>query len=105
MRVHRSATKTARRSGAALLQADPLIHPLLPIRLAYPSAPRHAWPTGFRLAQYDLALRRFLRLSELAIGDDYGAAILAPAALPLGQARVRRSAAPQPILRCRSGDT
>src|SRR5215467_9229220 len=78
MRVHRSATKTARRSGAALLQADPLIHPLLPIRLAYPSAPRHAWPTGFRLAQYDLALRRFLRLSELAIGDDYGAAILAP---------------------------
>jgi transposase len=35
-------------------------------------------PIGFRLAQYDLALRRFLRLSELAIGDDYGAAIPAP---------------------------
>jgi hypothetical protein len=35
-------------------------------------------PTGFRLAQYDLALRRLLRLSELAIGDSYGAAIPAP---------------------------
>jgi hypothetical protein len=35
-------------------------------------------PCGFRLAQYDLARCRLLRLSELAIGDVYGAAIPAP---------------------------
>src|SRR5260221_7942327 len=71
--------KTVRRWAAAPPPAVPCPRPLPHTLLPAPSDhPHRVVPTGFRLAQYDLALRRLLRLSELAIGDNYGAAIPAP---------------------------
>ena len=78
MRAHHWPAKTAPRSAAALRSTGPSIHPLPPTPLTCPSAPRCPLPNGFCLAQYDLARCRLLRLSELAVGDDYGATIPAP---------------------------
>src|SRR6516225_4202984 len=78
MRAHHWPAKTAPRSAAALRSTGPSIHPLPPTPLACPFAPRCPLPNGFCLAQYDLARCRLLRLSELAVGDDYGATTPAP---------------------------